>query len=146
MKTHSGDIVENKIIHQLFLKSEISWGVSDFSKAIGPMIDMVFISSYIGVNGVTVLGFISPLTMFFEVIGSAVANGARNMVSSMIGAGKLDDANRVFSDSLIMSGGLSILLALLSFVFCPGLARIPYRVPAGQSARFLSNCALTPTN
>lgn len=99
MKTHSGDIVENKIIHQLFLKSEISWGVSDFSKAIGPMIDMVFISSYIGVNGVTVLGFISPLTMFFEVIGSAVANGARNMVSSMIGAGKLDDANRVFSDS-----------------------------------------------
>jgi Na+-driven multidrug efflux pump len=88
------------------------------------MIDMVFISSYIGVNGVTVLGFISPLTMFFEVIGSAVANGARNMVSSMIGAGKLDDANRVFSDSLIMSGGLSILLALLSFVFCPGLARI----------------------
>ena len=79
------------------------------------MIDMVFISSYIGVNGVTVLGFISPLTMFFEVIGSAVANGARNMVSSMIGAGKLDDANRVFSDSLIMSGGLSILLALLSY-------------------------------
>lgn len=124
MKAHSDDIVENKIIHQLFLKSEISWGVSDFSKAIGPMIDMVFISSYIGVNGVTVLGFISPLTMFFEVIGSAVANGARNMVSSMIGAGKLDDANRVFSDSLIMSGGLSILLALLSFVFCPGLARI----------------------
>lgn len=115
---------ENKIVRRLFLKSEVSWGISDLSKAIGPMIDLVFISNYIGVNGVTVLGFITPLTMFFEVIGSAVANGARIMVSSMIGAGKLGDANRVFSDSLIMSGGLSLLLALLSLIFCPGLTMI----------------------
>lgn len=115
---------ENKIVRRLFLKSEVSWGISDLSKAIGPMIDLVFISNFIGVNGVTVLGFITPLTMFFEVIGSAVANGARIMVSSMIGAGKLGDANRVFSDSLIMSGGLSLLLALLSLIFCPGLTMI----------------------
>lgn len=113
---------ENKIIRRLFYKSELSWGVSDFSKAIGPMIDLVFVSQFIGVDGVTVLGFMSPLIMFFELIGSAVANGARNKVSSMIGAGKLDSANRVFSDSLIMSGGLSLIMALLAFVFCSGLA------------------------
>lgn len=113
---------ENKIIRRLFLKSEVSWGVSDFSKAIGPIIDLVFVSHFIGVDGVTVLGFMSPLIMFFELIGSAVANGARNKVSSMIGAGKLDEANRVFSDSLIMSGGLSAVMTLLAFVFCSGLA------------------------
>ncbi len=113
---------ENKIIRRLFLKSEISWGVSDFSKAIGPMIDLVFVSQFIGIDGVTVLGFMAPLIMFFELIGSAVANGARNKVSSMIGAGKLDIANRVFSDALIMSGGLSALMALLAFVFSTGLA------------------------
>lgn len=117
-----GGKAENKIIRRLFHKSELSWGVSDFSKAIGPIIDLVFVSHFIGVDGVTVLGFMSPLIMFFELIGSAVANGARNKVSSMIGAGKLDDANRVFSDSLIMSGGLSVLLSLLAFFFCSGLA------------------------
>ena len=63
----------------------------------------------------------TPLIMFFELIGSAVANGARNKVSSMIGAGKLEDSNRVFSDSLIMGGGLSILMALLAFIFCSQL-------------------------
>ena len=115
---------ENKIIRRLFLKSEISWGVSDLSKAIGPMIDLVFISQFIGIDGVTVLGFMSPLIMFFELIGSALANGARNKVSSMIGAGKLDQANRVFSDSLIAGGGLSILMSLAASIFCSGLAFI----------------------
>lgn len=116
-----GGKAENKIIRRLFYKSELSWGISDFSKAIGPIIDLIFVSHFIGVDGVTVLGFMSPLIMFFELIGSAVANGARNKVSSMIGAGKLDEANRVFSDSLILSGGLSILLALPAFIFCSGL-------------------------
>ena len=122
MEMISGAKAENKIIRRLFYKSEVSWGISDFSKAIGPIIDLIFVSYFIGVDGVTVLGFLSPLIMFFELIGSAVANGARNKVSSMIGAGKLDEANRVFSDSLIMSGGLSLLLALPAFIFCSGLA------------------------
>ena len=124
MENLYGQKSNNKIIRQLFLKSEISWGVSDFSKAIGPVIDLIFISMFIGINGVTVLGFMSPLIMFFEMIGSAVANGARNKVSSMIGAGKIDDANRVFSDSLIMGGGLSILMALAACIFCSGLTFI----------------------
>ncbi|WP_316631609.1 MATE family efflux transporter [uncultured Ruminococcus sp.] len=114
--------VDNKIIRRLFYKSEISWGVSDFSKAIGPMIDLVFVSQFIGIDGVTVLGFMSPLIMFFELIGSAVANGARNKVSAMIGAGKLADANRVFSNSLLMGGGLATIMALLAFIFSSGLA------------------------
>lgn len=112
---------ENRIVARLFLKSEASWGISDFSKAIGPIIDLVFVSYFVGIDGVTVLGFIAPLTMLFEVIGSAVANGSRNMVSSMVGAGELDDANRIFSNSLIISGGLSLLLALLSVVFSQAL-------------------------
>ncbi len=120
----NGTKAENKIIRRLFHKSEISWGVSDFSKAIGPMIDLVFVSQFIGVDGVTVLGFMSPLIMFFELLGSAVANGARNKVSSMIGAGKLNIANRVFSDSLIMGGGLSVIMSVLAFIFCSGLAFI----------------------
>ena len=96
--------------------------MSDFSKAIGPMIDLVFVSQFIGIDGVTVLGFMSPLIMFFELIGSAVANGARNKVSAMIGAGKLADANRVFSNSLLMGGGLATIMALLAFIFSSGLA------------------------
>ena len=124
METVYNGKTENKIIRRLFLKSEVSWGISDFSKAIGPIIDLFFVSRFIGIDGVTVLGYMSPLIMFFELLGSTVANGARNKVSHLIGAGKLDHANRVFSDSLIMGGGLSILMTVLSFVLCSGLAFI----------------------
>lgn len=61
---------ENKIIRRLFFKSEVSWGISDFSKAIGPIIDLFFVSRFIGIDGVTVLGYMSPLIMFFELLGS----------------------------------------------------------------------------
>lgn len=88
------------------------------------MIDLIFISKFIGIDGVTVVGFVSPLILFFEVIGSAVSNGGRNKVSSMIGAGKLNEANRVFSDAMIMSGGLSLLLTVLAFIFCPQLTML----------------------
>ena len=43
------DKTENKIVRRLFVKSEVSWGVSDFSKAIGPIIDL-FLSAGLSVS------------------------------------------------------------------------------------------------
>ena len=94
METVYNGKTENKIIRRLFLKSEVSWGISDFSKAIGPIIDLFFVSRFIGIDGVTVLGYMSPLIMFFELLGSTVANGARNKVSHLIGAGKQQMADK----------------------------------------------------
>ncbi len=48
----------NKILHQLFRKAELSFAVSDLSKAIGPIVDLAFISLFIGPAGVTVMGYI----------------------------------------------------------------------------------------
>lgn len=124
MKTINGKEAQNRIIRKLFLKSEISWSFSDVSKQIGPMIDLVFVSAFIGVNGVTVMGFVAPLFMFIELVGTMIANGARNKVSAMIGAGKIEESNRVFSDSLILTGGLTIAIGLLVGIFSSGLATV----------------------
>lgn len=109
---------DNKILRRLFRKAEVSYTVSDLSKAIGPMIDLILIGQFIGPNGVTVMGYVAPLIMLFELIGTAVSSGARNMVSVLIGAGELDEANHAFSGSLIMGGFLSLSAALLASVFC----------------------------
>ena len=55
----------NRIIRQLFEKAEVSYTLSDISKAIGPVIDLVFIALFIGTDGVTVVGCVSPLIVFF---------------------------------------------------------------------------------
>ena len=118
MKTEFAEITNNSIIQKLFRKAEISYTVSDISKAIGPIMDLLFISQFIGPDGVSVIGYVAPLIMLFELIGTAVSSGARNKVSALIGAGALEDANRAFSCSVIMGGGLSLFTAILVAAFC----------------------------
>lgn len=118
MKTGFAGNSDNRIIRKLFRKAEISYTVSDISKAIGPMIDLMFISQFIGPDGVTVIGYVAPLIMLFELIGTTVSSGARNKVSALIGAGRLEEANRAFSSSIIMGGGSALFLAILAAAFC----------------------------
>ena len=97
MKMVSSENADNRILHKLFRKAEVSYTVSDVSKAMGPMIDLLFIGQFIGPDGVSVIGYVAPLIMLFELIGTAISSGARNRASTLIGAGELEDANRVFS-------------------------------------------------
>ncbi|MBQ9910100.1 MAG: hypothetical protein IJM50_01095 [Lachnospiraceae bacterium] len=72
---------DNMILRRLFGKGEASYAVSDLSKVVGPMIDLVFIGRFIGAEGVTVMGYVAPLIMLFELIGTTVSSGARSKVS-----------------------------------------------------------------
>ena len=121
MERISGARAENRILHRLIRKAEASYTVSDISKAIGPMIDLMFVSLFIGVRGVTVIGYVSPLIMLFELIGTTLNSGSRNKVSALICAGQQEEANRAFSGSLIAGGGLSALAAVLTALFCSGV-------------------------
>lgn len=109
---------DNRIISKLFRKAEISYTVSDVSKALGPMMDLMFVSLFIGPNGVAVIGYVAPLIMLFELIGTSVSSGARNMVSSLVGAGDLESANRAFSCSIIMGCGLALFSAIMVAALC----------------------------
>jgi Na+-driven multidrug efflux pump len=109
---------DNRFLHKLFRKAEISYTVSDITKAIGPMIGTMFIGKHIGTDGLTVMGYVAPLIMLFELIGTAVSSGSRNKVSSLIGAGELEEADRAFSASVITGACLSLFSAFLVFVFC----------------------------
>ena len=50
MKKGIGKNTDNRFLHKLFMKGEISYAVSDISKAIGPMIDMMFVGRFIGAS------------------------------------------------------------------------------------------------
>ncbi len=118
MKTKTIEHTDNKIILKLFRKAELSYAVADLSKAIGPMIALMFISRCIGPDGVAVTGYVAPLIMSFELIGTAVSSGVRNKVSALIGAGKAEEADKAFSCSIIMGFGSSLIGAMLVAFFC----------------------------
>ncbi len=124
MKRELAEYADNRIIQQLFRKAEMSYTVSDISKAIGPMIDLMFIGQFIGPNGVAVIGYVAPLIMLFELIGTTVSSGARNKVSALIGAGEMENANHAFSCSVIVGVGLALISAILVAVFCSIVSQI----------------------
>jgi len=124
MERLDGTKSENRILRGMFRSAESSYAVSDLAKALGPIIDLMFVSQFIGVEGVTVLGYVSPLIMLFEMTGTMLNSGARNKVSSLLGAGRLEEANQAFSGSLILGGGLSVLLVVLTALFCPQVCLI----------------------
>ena len=64
--------------------------------------------------GVTVIGYVGPLIMLYELVGTGISSGTRNKVSSLIGAGRLDEANRVCKFNLHLHSD-SILLATYSY-------------------------------
>ena len=124
MSTSYGNDSKDKILHKLFRKSELSYAVSDLSKAIGPIIDLMFTSLFIGPAGVTVMGYVSPLIMLFEFIGTDISSGSRNKASSLLGAGNLDEVNKVFSASVASGGILSLTTALVVCVLCSSVSII----------------------
>ena len=50
MERIDGVKADNRILHRLIRKAEVSYTVSDISKAIGPVIDLMFVSQFIGVR------------------------------------------------------------------------------------------------
>ena len=121
MATVQGKKSDNVILRKLFQKAELSYALSDLSKAVGPIVDLAVISLFIGPNGVTVLGYVAPLIILFELIGTAVSSGSRNKVSALIGAGDVETANRAFSGAIIVGGGSALLVALLIYAFGPAV-------------------------
>ena len=107
----------DRILQQLFLKAELSYSVSHVSKAVGPIIDMLFVSQFIGVGGVTVLGYAGPLILLFELIGITIGTGTRTKSASLIGEGRMEEANTAFSSSLISGGGIALIAVLICAVF-----------------------------
>ena len=117
-----GTKTDNVVLRQLFRKAELSYAISDVSKVIGPIIDLIFISIYIGSAGVTVMGYVSPLIMLIGLIGSDISSGSRNKVSALLGAGEIDEANSIFSASVMLGGGLSLIISLGILLFCSGVS------------------------
>ncbi len=124
MKKLNGGKTDDAILHRLFRKGELSFALSDLAQAVGPIVDLMFVSLFIGASGVTVMGYVSPLVMILGLIGSCIATGARIKVSTLLGAGKLDEANTVFSASVMLGLAVSVITAIVIGIFCSEVSLI----------------------
>ena len=91
--------------------------LSSLTSSVGSLIDGVIIGQCLGVESMAAFGLVSPVLIFFSLCGAIVASGARNRFTMMIGSGDVEGARGIFTLSMLMSVGMSVLLMMIVFAF-----------------------------
>ena len=109
---HNRSIIRNTFYIQL-----LAFIMLSLSSSVGSMVDGIVIGQFLGVDSIAAFGIINPLMIAFSIIGAVVSAGARNRFTSLLGAGKTEQARQVFSLACALSTGFAAALMLFLLVF-----------------------------
>ena len=95
----------------------------------------VFISIYQIVDGIFIEKFISPyaisaVNLYYPVIslllaaGMMIGTGGNAMIVELVGQGRKEEADRIFSETLLVALAASILFTVVSFAFAEPIMRL----------------------
>ena len=91
--------------------------LSSLTTSVGSLIDGVIIGQCLGVESMAAFGVVSPILVVFALSGAIVASGARSRFTMMIGSGDLEGARGIFTLSMLVGTGFSVLLMVTVFAF-----------------------------
>lgn len=111
------------IIRNTFYIQLLAFIMLSLSSSVGSMVDGVVIGQFLGVESTAAFGIINPLMIAFSIIGAVVSAGARNRFTKLLGAGKTDQARKVFSLACALSTGIAAALMLFLIVFSGPVTR-----------------------
>ena len=112
---------KSRIIRNAFYTQFTVYLASFLTMTLGAVIDGVIIGRCLGMRSMAAYGLVSPLLVFFSLFGSIVATGARNQFTLLLGKGRLRDAQGIYSLSLLISDGFSLLSQLAIFLLASPL-------------------------
>ncbi len=101
------------------------------------VVDGYFVSNYVGKTPFAALNLIWPFIMVMGSIGFMFGTGGSALVAKTMGEGDNKKANEQFSFLVYISIILSVVIALLAFIFMR-----PISILLGASGELLRNCVL----
>ena len=97
-------------IESSFRASLINLLLSELTSTIGPLVDGIIISAFLGESGVKEFGIINPLLIAYNALGSVFAVGTVTLCTRLVGKGKTKDARETFSVAFFWILGLSVVI------------------------------------
>ncbi|WP_078592724.1 MATE family efflux transporter [Evansella clarkii] len=91
--------------------------VGMFVMALYNVVDTIFISHFVGIQGVAGVTIAFPLMMIMMAVAAAVGIGGASVISRRLGEKREEDANKVFGNILTMIFVVSIAGFLSAFLF-----------------------------
>ncbi|MBR1442055.1 MAG: ATP-binding protein [Firmicutes bacterium] len=115
---------EHSIVEKVFTRSLVVYILNKFTWSVGLLVDGAVIGNFLGVDSVAAYGLVWPLTLAFVLVGNILSGGSRNLYTKLVGQGSAKEANHVFTLACLLSFLLSLMLALLAFLFLSPLAAV----------------------
>ena len=125
----------NRILRNQFVAGLTAFILTSLMAAIGSLIDGVVIGQFLGVDAMAAFGLVSSVVVVYSLVGAILASGARNLFTMMICSGDVSGAIGIFSLSMVLSIGTSVLMMLGHDCFCDAPVH-----PAGGKRK----CCRTP--
>ncbi len=109
--------IKHDIVSNVFSNTLVAYILSTISYAVGPLADGAVIGNFYGVDCVAAYGMVWTAVLIYALIGGVSGGGSRNLYTGLLGNGRVDAANRVFTTAMLFCGILSAILTALTFVF-----------------------------
>ena len=109
--------LEERVVSKIFLQSLGVYILSDIAYTAGPLVDGIVTAGWLGVDAVAANALVLPAIMIMTFLATMFAGGSRSMYTELLGKGKLDEANSVFTLANIAAGVVSVIMTLIVVVF-----------------------------
>ena len=104
--------VEHSLTRSIFGGALASYILSSLAHGIGPLVDGAVIGNFLGLDAVAAYGMMWPAFLICALFGAVIAGGTRNLYTSLVGQGKTDEANSVFTVAHVLNYILSTVIVL----------------------------------
>ncbi len=106
-----------KPIGPLIRQQSIPAAIGILVMSLNMIIDTIFVGNCIGAVAIAVITVVLPIVFLISAIGMAVGVGGASIISRALGANDYEKAHLTFANQVILTVGMSILMAALGLIF-----------------------------
>lgn len=115
--------LEHDSIPRLLLHYTLPAVVGTMVNALYNIVDRIFIGQGVGPDAITGLTLTFPITIFMLAFGMLVGVGASARVSILMGQGRIDDADRILGNAILLTFLFHILVMIPTIIYMNPLLR-----------------------
>ena len=116
MKNHS-EKMGSVSIRKLLLEQSVPAGIGFLVMSIYSIVDIYFVSQYIGKVAIAAINIVLPITFLISSIGMAIGIGGASIISRALGADDRQKALQTFGNQTVLTVGLAFTMVFLGSFF-----------------------------
>ncbi len=130
------NLKDDSVVRKIYLQSLGAYILSDIAYTSGPLVDGIVTGNFLGVQAVAANCLVMSAILVFTFIPGILSKGSRSIYTLLLGKGKLDEANSVFTLANTLSVIVSLVIAVTGMLFADQI--MSFLGASGQNSHLTS--------